>query len=109
VSGLYDTFHTNIEESHPVAALLESAHVVRHVHISESHRGVPGTGHVNWPATFHALKQINYDGWLTVEVFGRAVPAFAAAARVWRDLPEGRSEVCRRSYEHVRQGWDSAL
>ena len=108
LGALYDTFHANIEESHPVAALLENAHLIRHVHISESHRGMPGSGHVNWPATFRALKQINYAGWLTVEVFGRAVPAFAAAARVWRDLPEGRTVVCRRSYDHVRVGWENA-
>ena len=108
MGALYDTFHANIEESDPVAALLENAHVVGHVHISESHRGVPGSGHVNWPAIFPALKQMNYRGWLTVEVFGRAVPAFAAAARVWRDLAEGRSAVCRRSYDHVRQGWENA-
>ena len=27
-----------------------------------------------------------YDGYLTIEAFGRALPALAAATRVWRDL-----------------------
>ena len=83
-------------------------HHVGHVHISENHRGIPGTGHVRWAATFRALKQAGYDGWLTVEAFGRSVPAFAAVARVWRDLPGERADIVRRSYGHVRSGWDAA-
>jgi pimeloyl-CoA dehydrogenase small subunit len=44
-----------------------------HVHISENDRGVPGTGQVRWDETFRALRQVNYDGWLTIEAFGRAL------------------------------------
>lgn len=108
VTALYDTFHANIEEADPVGALERNMGLVGHVHISENDRGVVGTGHVPWAATFRALKQANYGGWLTVEAFGRAVPAFAAVARVWRDPPGGRADLCRRSYRHVRMGWDAA-
>ena len=108
VTALYDTFHANVEEADPVDALTRNMHHVGHVHISENHRGIPGTGHVPWAATFRALKQAGYDGWLTVEAFGRSVPAFAAVARVWRDLPHEWADILRRSYRHVRSGWDAA-
>ena len=45
-------------------------------------------GHVPWAATFSALRKSGYDGWLTIESFGRALPALAAATKIWRDLSE---------------------
>ena len=108
VTALYDTFHANIEEADPVGALERNLHLVGHVHISENDRGIPGTGHVPWAATFAGLKRGGYDGWLTVEAFGRAVPEFAAVARVWRDPPGDLRTLCRRSYRHIRAGWDNA-
>ena len=41
---MYDTFHANIEEKDPRAALHVCADVLVHVHISENDRGTPGTG-----------------------------------------------------------------
>jgi D-psicose/D-tagatose/L-ribulose 3-epimerase len=84
--AMYDTFHANIEEKQAGPAIRRLAPVLRHVHISENDRGTPGTGHVAWAETFRTLKQVGYDGWLTVESFGRALPALAAATKVWRDL-----------------------
>jgi Xylose isomerase-like TIM barrel len=43
-------------------------------HISENDRGTPGRGHIDFPAAFRALKGSGYDGWLTIEAFGRALP-----------------------------------
>ena len=48
--------------------------------------------------TFAALKEGGYDGWLTIEAFGRALPALAAATRVWRDFFPAREEVYRHGY-----------
>jgi D-psicose/D-tagatose/L-ribulose 3-epimerase len=107
VTGMYDTFHANIEEADPVDALTRHAHHVGHFHVSESDRGVPGRGHVPWNATFAALKHAGYDGWLTVESFGRSNPALAAATRVWRNLAESAEAVYRDGYRHVRTGWDA--
>jgi D-psicose/D-tagatose/L-ribulose 3-epimerase len=84
--AMYDTFHANIEEKQAAPAIRGLTPVLRHVHISENDRGTPGTGHVAWAETFRTLKEIGYDGWLTIEAFGRALPALAAATKVWRDL-----------------------
>jgi D-psicose/D-tagatose/L-ribulose 3-epimerase len=83
---MYDTFHAHIEEKDPAAAIRECADQLVHVHISENDRSTPGEGQVNWEATFQALKEINYDGWLMIEAFGLALPELAAATRIWRRM-----------------------
>lgn len=102
---LYDTFHANIEERDPVAALRElhaSGHL-SHVHISENDRGTPGAGHAPIRETIAALNELGYDGWLTIEAFGRAVPELAAATRVWRDFFASPEEVCLDGIRFIRR------
>jgi len=108
IKGMYDTFHSNIEEKNPVAAIKDIKRHMIHVHISENDRGTPGKGHVPWPATYKALRAAKYDGWLTIEAFGRAMPALAAATRVWRDFFPSREEVYKHGYKEMKQGWAKA-
>src|SRR5262249_18582482 len=79
---MYDTFHAHIEEKNVAQAIADTADSIVHVHISENDRGTPGTGQVRWDDTFRALRKANYDGWLVIESFGRALPALAAATKV---------------------------
>ena len=83
---MYDTFHANIEEKDPAAAIRRCKDQLRHVHISENDRSTPGEGQVRWDETFAALKEIGYDGWLTIEAFGLAMPELAAATKIWRKM-----------------------
>jgi D-psicose/D-tagatose/L-ribulose 3-epimerase len=108
VKGMYDTFHANIEEKDPVAALKAIRRHLIHVHISENDRGTPGNGHVPWAATYKALRAAKYDGWLTIEAFGRALPAVAAATRVWRDFFPSRESCYRDGFKSVKSGWAKA-
>jgi D-psicose/D-tagatose/L-ribulose 3-epimerase len=108
VTGMYDTFHANIEELDPVAAFTRNKRHISYVHISENDRGVPGRGHVPWSATFKAIKQAGFNGWLTIESFGRGLPELAAATRVWRDFAENPEAVYRDGYRHIREGWTKA-
>ncbi len=82
VKMMYDTFHANIEEKDLAKAIKDCADYTVHVHISENDRSTPGEGHVDWDATFQALKNTGYNGWLTVEAFGLALPALAAATKI---------------------------
>jgi len=100
---MYDTFHAHIEEKDVAIAIAHAAPVLAHVHVSESDRGVPGTGQVRWPETFEALRKMHYDHWLVIEAFGRALPALAAATRIWRDLFVSDQEVLTRGSCFVRQ------
>ena len=108
IKAMYDTFHANIEEKDPVGAIKTIRPHLIHVHISENDRGTPGKGHVPWAETFKALRKAKYDGWLTIEAFGRALPQLAAATRVWRDFAPNYEEVYRFGFKTMKQGWVKA-
>ena len=99
---MWDTFHAHIEEK-SVAPLEAIQRRLAHVHLSENDRGTPGTGQVNWEATFAALRKINYDRWLVIEAFGRALPDLAAATRVWRDLFDDPLVLCDSGLKFIRK------
>jgi len=98
----FDTFHANIEERHPAEALRSVGNVLGHVHISENDRGVPGTGHNDWAGMLKTLKQIGYDGWLTIESFAQPEPELAAAAAIWRDLAPSGDELASRGLQFIK-------
>lgn len=98
----FDTFHANIEERDPVKALRGLAKRVGHVHISENDRGIPGKGHVDWRNTLLALKEIGYDGWLTIESFAQPEPQLAAAACIWRDLAPSGDSLAREGLAFIK-------
>ena len=108
IKGMYDTFHANIEEKDPVAAIKAIRKHMIHVHISENDRGTPGKGHVPWAATYKALRAAKYDGWMTIEAFGRALPALAAATRVWRDFFPSQESVYLEGIKQMKAGWARA-
>jgi len=100
---LYDTFHANIEEKDPVGVIGKTVKNINHIHISENDRGTPGKGNVPWKDTFEAIKNTDYDGWLTIEAFGRALPDLAAATRVWRDFFPSKEEVYEEGYKFIKE------
>jgi D-psicose/D-tagatose/L-ribulose 3-epimerase len=102
---LYDTFHANIEEKAPVGVIAPHLALIHHVHLSENDRGTPGTGHVPWVPTLRVFKEAGYQGWFVIEAFGRALPALAAATRVWRDFFPSREEVYRSGHDFLRETW----
>ncbi len=99
----FDTFHANIEERNPARALRSVAKELGHVHISENDRGIPGTGHNDWRGVLLALKEIGYDGWLTIESFAQPEPQLAAAAAIWRDLAPSGDELARQGLTFIKQ------
>jgi D-psicose/D-tagatose/L-ribulose 3-epimerase len=105
---MYDTFHANIEEKNIQQTIHDVADSIVHVHISENDRGTPGTGHVHWDETFRALRKVNYDNWLVIEAFGRALPALAAATKVWRDLFPKDEEVYTQGLRFMKEKWAAA-
>lgn len=106
--AMYDTFHGNIEEKDPVGCIRENVGVLGHFHVSASDRGTPGREHVPWAETFRALRKGGYDGWMTIEAFGRAMPDLAATTCVWRDLSKSPEEVYELGYKLIAHGWEEA-
>jgi D-psicose/D-tagatose/L-ribulose 3-epimerase len=107
-SYMYDTFHANIEERDPVGAYKAFANEITHIHISENDRGIPGRGHTPLRETIAAARSKGYQGWMTVEAFGRALPALAAATRVWRDLFPDVDTLFAESYDVIKRHWENA-
>ncbi len=92
---MYDTFHANIEEKDLAGAIRSCKDYTVHVHISENDRGTPGAGHVHWKETFDTLAETGYDGPLVIEAFGLALPALAAATKIWRRMFEKELQLAR--------------
>jgi D-psicose/D-tagatose/L-ribulose 3-epimerase len=103
VKMMYDSFHANIEEKDQRAAILSCKDETIHVHVSENDRGVPGSGGVNWGSFWSGIKESKFDGYLTIEAFGRALPALAAATRVWRDLFPDAMGLCRDGLAFIKK------
>jgi D-psicose/D-tagatose/L-ribulose 3-epimerase len=108
IQGMYDTFHANIEEADPIKAIRTIRPHMIHFHVSENDRGTPGKGHVPWDETYRTLKKLKYDGWLTIEAFGRSLPAIAAATKVWRDFFPSQESVYKDGIRHIRKSWAKA-
>ena len=90
---LFDTYHANIEEKDIAMAVRAAGPLLRHFHSCENDRGIPGTGHIDWPGVFRALREVNYEGWLTIESFGFSLGALSAAASIWRDLAPTAGDI----------------
>jgi D-psicose/D-tagatose/L-ribulose 3-epimerase len=103
VGILFDTFHANIEEKDIAAGYRTVAKHLKHVHTCENDRGIPGSGHVEWPAVFQALRDIQYDGWLTIESFGFALGDLSSAAAIWRDIEATPESIAFEGVKFLKQ------
>jgi D-psicose/D-tagatose/L-ribulose 3-epimerase len=103
VRMMYDSFHANIEEKSQAAAIASCGDLMIHVHVSENDRGVPGTGGVNWDSFWSGINASGFGGYLTIEAFGRALPALAAATKVWRDLFPDPLGLCRDGIGFIKK------
>jgi D-psicose/D-tagatose/L-ribulose 3-epimerase len=82
----------NIEEEGFYQPLVDSADVLGYMHMSESHRGLVGSGTVNWDDVFHGLADGNYKGPLVLESFAAINPDLQTATKLWRP-PNQPSDV----------------
>ena len=103
VGLLIDTFHSNIEEKNVPDAYRTAARHLKHVHTCENDRGTPGSGHVDWTGVFKALREIGYDGNLTIESFGFSLGGISAAASIWRDLAPTPDSIAIEGVRFLKQ------
>lgn len=72
---LPDTFHMSIEEASVPASLRAAGDQVRHVHLGDSNRLLPGSGALDWAEIFGALRDIDYTGAVNLECSTEGDPA----------------------------------
>jgi D-psicose/D-tagatose/L-ribulose 3-epimerase len=102
---LVDTFHSHIEEKSTANAYRKAGKHLKHVHTCENDRGIPGTGQVDFPAVFAALREIGYDRWLTIESFNANIPQLSAATAIWRDLAPRTDDIAFTGTANLKQAW----
>jgi D-psicose/D-tagatose/L-ribulose 3-epimerase len=103
VGLLLDTFHMNIEEKHIGDALRSAGRHVKHVHASENDRGAPGSGHVAWEEWRDALRDIHYDGVITIESFVQDIKELASAVSMWRPVAASPDELAGDGLKFLKQ------
>ena len=79
-SGCADLFHMNIEEDDLAKSIADTGRRLAHVHVDDSNRLQPGTGHLDFAAALGALRTVGYDGWLALECRLRGDPEMALPA-----------------------------
>jgi D-psicose/D-tagatose/L-ribulose 3-epimerase len=100
---LFDAYHANIEEKNLPEAVRRLGRYIVNVHASENDRGIPGSGHIDWPGIIQALKEAGYDGFLVIESFGYTMPAIAAATCIWRDLAPTPEDIAFQGVKYLRR------
>ncbi|MBS0205282.1 MAG: sugar phosphate isomerase/epimerase [Planctomycetes bacterium] len=103
---MYDTFHANIEEKDITRAVRDCADLCVHVHIAENDRSTPGEGGVNWDATFAALKEVNYDGWMVIEAFGQSLPEMISSMKIYRKMFPNEEHLARHGLAFMKSRWE---
>lgn len=64
---LADFFHMSIEEANIAESIKYAGASIKHVHLGDNNRLLPGYGSIDWQAGFEALKEIGYQGFLNLE------------------------------------------
>jgi len=98
-----DTYHMNIEEEGFYTPLVESADTLAYIHMVESHRGLIGTGTINWDEVFRGLKDAKYTGPLVLESFTPFNPDFLAAYKLWRAPKYTPAILARKGLEFLKE------
>lgn len=97
-----DTFHMNIEENNFYDPIILADKKLKHIHITESHRGMLGEGTVSWNELFKALKEINFEGNLVLENFSSSIPGMQQMVSLWQKSPYDAEDLAVKSLEFLK-------
>jgi D-psicose/D-tagatose/L-ribulose 3-epimerase len=98
----FDTYHMNIEEDGYGSALRNAGKFAGYIHMSESHRGLPGEGTVDWDDVFQGLADIDYRGPLVLEAFAAINPDLIGATCLWRKSRYQGVELATKGLEFLK-------
>lgn len=102
--GLHlDTFHMNIEESNFYDPIIQAGNNLKHIHITESDRGMTGEGNVHWDDFFRALAQIDYQGPLVLENFSSQIIALVGPTSLWRASKYNSEDLAKGSLKFMQE------
>jgi len=96
-----DSYHLNIEEKSPTAAIRAAGDHLAHVQVCGNDRGAVGDDHIDWPEFLDALDDVGYAGPLNLESFTGENEAIATAASIWRPLAQSQDALAQRSLDYL--------
>ena len=67
-----------------------------------------GIYYFKWNGESFSKQIIDYDRWLVIEAFSRALPELAAAMRVWRDLFKNADDLYWDGLRFIQEQWNQA-
>lgn len=102
VGVMLDSYHMNIEEADPYAAVRAAGPRLVHVQVSGSDRGAPGSDHIDWPRWLGSLASCGYRGAVCLESFTGDNEAIAVAAAIWRPLAASQDDLACNGLAHLR-------
>ena len=98
-----DCFHMNIEEAKFGDAVRTCGkEYLGYVHVNESNRGIPGTGHVPFKEFFQAVHDIGYDGPMVIESFDPNFEELAGNCAIWRKLAPTGEDLARDGLANLK-------
>jgi len=98
-----DTFHMIREEDNIRAAVHDAGAKLGYVHACENQRGIPGRGLMPWVEFFEALREVGYDGCVTIESFDPDMPAIAKLCCIWRKLADSPEQLATEGLRFLRR------
>ena len=98
-----DTFHMIREEDNFAGCVLQTAGQLGYVHACENQRGIPGSGLTPWVDFFQALKQIGYDGCVTIESFDPNMESIAKLCCIWRKLADSPEQLATEGLRFLKE------
>jgi sugar phosphate isomerase/epimerase len=87
-----DLFHMSMEEANLEESIRNCGPKIKHIHIADSNRKLPGQGHLDFVKLFSAIQQINFQGWMTIEC----------------DNPENAEIELPEASQYLHQCWEQA-
>ncbi|MCB1357570.1 MAG: sugar phosphate isomerase/epimerase [Maritimibacter sp.] len=105
-----DTFHMNIEEANPAAAIRLAGDRIGYFHIGESNRGFLGDGVIDWDRIFDALVEIGYSRDIVFESFSTAIvdEGLSLACGIWRDTWTDNDPLAAHAKTFIEMKWGEA-
>jgi D-psicose/D-tagatose/L-ribulose 3-epimerase len=87
IQTMFDT-HNAVDETEPHSTLLEKHFgVIKHVHVNEMDGRYPGTGDYDFGVLLKKLQTLDYNGWVSLEVF---------------DFKPSAQEIAQSSYSYLK-------
>ena len=95
---MFDTFHANIEEKNIGDTMRKMGDRISFIQLSENDRSTPGKGNVDWEGTFAAIRDLKYEGWISIEAFSPKLPV----ANIWRKMFDSEEQLMRDGFSFIK-------